>query len=64
MADDLGPDPVAGDGDDRVGRAAGAAASRGERAVGHGSSSAVPGATNAELTLPISAPWSLLIATR
>src|SRR5206468_1463893 len=33
-------------------------------AVRHGRSSAPVGATNAELTLPISAPWSLLIATR
>ena len=62
--DDLRPDPVARDRRDPVGRrsrrrAAGAAAP-----LRHGSSSAVRRPTNATSTPLISAPWSLLIATR
>ena len=52
--DDLGPDPVARDRGDPVG----------EAALRHGRPSSERGATNATATPLISAPWSLLTATR
>ena len=56
--DDLGPDPVAGDRRDAVARELAG------RALGHGIASPRRGATNATDTPLISAPWSLLTATR
>ena len=53
--DDLGPDPVARDGDDAV---------RGKATLRHGRPSPARRFANATSTPLISAPWSLLVATR
>ncbi len=54
---DLRPDPVAGDRGDPVGGLR-------KAVLGHGSPSSERGETNATETPLISAPWSLLVATR